>query len=86
MFKETALYLLLSIAYNYSDTVRWVAQKVTRNYIDEREKVMRNKFKHIQVSFDYVDNRKDKKTGKHFYNTVMEKQDKGVCVYACVRR
>ncbi|KAI0212302.1 hypothetical protein LSAT2_002779 [Lamellibrachia satsuma] len=51
-------------------------KKVTRNYMDEREKVMRNKFKHIQVSFDYADNRKDKKTGKHFYNTVMEKQDK----------
>ena len=46
------------------------------------DKTMRNKFKHIKVSFDYVNNRKDKTAGKHFYNHVVEKHEKGRCLKA----
>ncbi|KAK2167951.1 hypothetical protein NP493_1252g00024 [Ridgeia piscesae] len=49
---------------------------LTRKYIANYDKTMRNKFKHIQVSFDYSNNRKDKMVGKHFYNRVVEKHEK----------
>ena len=62
-----------------SETVVWVAQTVTKNYMNEHTKMMKNKFEHIQVSFDYTD--KAKEAGEHFYNTVVEKQEKGACVF-----
>ena len=68
-----------------SDTVVWVAQTVTRNYMNEHTKMMKDKFEHIQVSFDYTDKGKENEAGKHFYNTAVEKQEKGACVCACVR-
>ena len=59
-----------------------VGQALTRKYIANYDKTMRNKFKHIQVSFDYSNNRKDKMVGKHFYNRVVEKHEKGRCLKA----